>query len=62
MHICPYGAMTIFILNKISLLEPKTQNRVRSASIQIMVVKNVRKNYLKLPTASSCTHSYKRFA
>jgi len=31
MHICPYGAMAIFILNKISLLEPKTQNRVRSA-------------------------------
>jgi hypothetical protein len=31
MHVCPYGAMAIFILNKISLLEPKTQNRVRSA-------------------------------
>jgi len=31
MHICPYGAMTIFILNKIRLLEPRTQNRVRSA-------------------------------
>ena len=31
MHICLYGAMAIFILNKISLLEPKTQNRVRSA-------------------------------
>jgi outer membrane biosynthesis protein TonB len=31
MHICPYGAMAIFILNKISLLEPKAQNRVRSA-------------------------------
>jgi hypothetical protein len=31
MHICPYRAMAIFILNKISLLEPKTQNRVRSA-------------------------------
>ena len=32
MHICPYGAMAIFILNKISLLEPKAPNRVRSAS------------------------------
>jgi len=31
MHICPYEAMTIFILNKINLLEPRTQNRVRSA-------------------------------
>jgi hypothetical protein len=31
MHICPYGAMAIFILNKISFLEPRTQNRVRSA-------------------------------
>ena len=31
MHICPYRAMAIFILNKISLLEPKTQNCVRSA-------------------------------
>ncbi len=31
MHICPYGAMAIFILNKISLLEPKAPNRVRSA-------------------------------
>ena len=31
MHICPYRAMAIFILNKISLLEPKTQNRVGSA-------------------------------
>lgn len=31
MHVCPYGAMAIFIFNKISLLEPKTQNRVRSA-------------------------------
>ena len=31
MHICPYGTMAIFILNKISLLEPKAQNRVRSA-------------------------------
>jgi len=31
MHICPYGTMAIFILNTISLLEPKTQNRVRSA-------------------------------
>jgi hypothetical protein len=31
MHICPYGAMAIFILNKISLLETKAQNRVRSA-------------------------------
>ena len=31
MHICPYRAMAIFILNKISLLEPKAPNRVRSA-------------------------------
>src|SRR5262249_29692464 len=31
--ICPYGAMAIFILNKISVLEPRTQSRVRSASI-----------------------------
>src|SRR4029450_3586487 len=34
MHVCPYGAMAIFILNKISLLEPKTQNRVRSAIVE----------------------------
>jgi hypothetical protein len=31
MHMCPYGAMAIFILNKINLLAPKPQNRVRSA-------------------------------
>jgi hypothetical protein len=37
MHICPYGAMAIFILNKISLLEPKTQNHVRSACFSILV-------------------------
>ena len=30
MHICPYGAMAIFILNKISQLVPKAQNRVGS--------------------------------
>jgi hypothetical protein len=36
MHICPYGAMAIFILNKISLLEPKTQNRVRSALDELL--------------------------
>ena len=34
MHICPYGAMAIFILNKISVLEPRTQNRVRSALLR----------------------------
>src|SRR6266436_6837716 len=31
MHICPYRAMAIFILNRISLLEPKAPHRVRSA-------------------------------
>src|SRR6266446_3055874 len=36
MHICPYGAMAIFILNKISLLEPKAPNRVRSAFKKIL--------------------------
>jgi hypothetical protein len=35
MHICPYGAMAIFILNKISLLELKAQNRARSAFISL---------------------------
>jgi hypothetical protein len=33
MHSCPYGAMAIFILNKISLLEPKRRNRVGSACL-----------------------------
>jgi hypothetical protein len=39
MHICPYGAMAIFILNKISLLEPKAPNRVRSAYYAILPIR-----------------------
>ena len=41
MHSCPYGAMAIFILNKISLLEPKMQNRVGSALISLLLSLNV---------------------
>jgi hypothetical protein len=46
MHICPYGAMAIFILNKISLLEPKAQNRVRSALNLLTFVRQAASRFL----------------
>jgi hypothetical protein len=53
-HICPYGAMAIFILNKISLLEPRTQNCVRSAKKN----KKIRlKKYLSLVQGVRLKHA-----